>query len=80
VLELGERYSSLRGTWIKIADRSAGRMSFERDYAEHAGRADPHNHLDFTQTWEVLSGAVRLRAQPAVAPTVAKQLPWAAAV
>jgi hypothetical protein len=30
-VELGERYSSERGSWIKIADRSAGRMSLERD-------------------------------------------------
>ena len=57
MLERGKRYSSERGTWIKIADRSAGRMSFERDYAPRTGRADPHYHLDFTQTWEVLSGA-----------------------
>jgi mannose-6-phosphate isomerase-like protein (cupin superfamily) len=31
-------------------------MSFERHYAPRTGRADPHYHLDFTQTWEALSG------------------------
>jgi Cupin domain len=57
VLEVGQRYSSERGGWIKITDRSAGRMSFERSYAPSTGKADPHYHLDFTQTWEALSGA-----------------------
>jgi mannose-6-phosphate isomerase-like protein (cupin superfamily) len=57
VLEVGRRYSSERGSWIQIADRSEGRMSFERHYAPRTGRADPHYHLDFTQTWEVLSGS-----------------------
>jgi hypothetical protein len=31
-------------------------MSFERNYAARTGKADPHYHLDFTQTWEVLAG------------------------
>jgi mannose-6-phosphate isomerase-like protein (cupin superfamily) len=58
VLPIGERYSSERGTWIEISERvDGGRMSFERSYAARTGRADPHYHLDFTQTWEVLSGA-----------------------
>jgi mannose-6-phosphate isomerase-like protein (cupin superfamily) len=57
VLEVGQRYRSERGTWIQITDRSGDRMSFERHYAPRTGRADPHYHLDFTQTWEALSGA-----------------------
>jgi hypothetical protein len=57
VLELGKRYSSERGTWIQITDRSSGHMSFDRHYAPRTGRADPHYHLDFTQTWEAVSGA-----------------------
>ena len=57
MLEVGQRYSSNRGTWIEITDRSAGRMSFERSYAPRTGRADPHYHLDLTQTWEAVSGA-----------------------
>jgi mannose-6-phosphate isomerase-like protein (cupin superfamily) len=66
VLELGRRYSSDRGTWIKIADRSNGRMSFERHYVPRSGRADPHYHLDFTQTWEALSGAGEIEVDGAV--------------
>ena len=57
MLEVGQRYSSERGTWIQITDRSGGRMSFERHSASRTGKADPHYHLDFTQTWEALSGA-----------------------
>jgi hypothetical protein len=57
VLEVGQRYRSERGSWIQITDRSGDRMSFERHYAPRTGRADPHYHLDFTQTWEALSGA-----------------------
>jgi Cupin domain len=56
VLEVGQRYSSEGGSWIEITDRSGGRMSFERHYAPRTGKADPHYHLDFTQTWEALSG------------------------
>jgi hypothetical protein len=57
VLEVGQRYNSERGGWIKIADRSADRISFERSYAPRTGKTDPHYHLDFTQTFEGLSGA-----------------------
>ena len=56
MLEAGRRYTSQRGTWIQIADRTGDRMSFERRYAPRTGKADPHYHLDFTQTWETLSG------------------------
>lgn len=31
-------------------------MSFERLYKPRTGRADPHLHLDFTQTWEAVTG------------------------
>jgi hypothetical protein len=57
VLEVGKRYTSERGTWIELTDRSGGRLSFERSYAPRTGKADPHYHLDFTKTWEALSGA-----------------------
>jgi hypothetical protein len=63
VLEVGQRYSSDRGTWIQIADRSDGRMSFERSYAPRTGKADPHYHLDFTQTWEALSGGGEIEVE-----------------
>jgi hypothetical protein len=60
VLELGEQYSSERGSWIRITDRTEGRMSFERQFAPRTGRADPHYHLDLTQTWEALSGVGKI--------------------
>jgi hypothetical protein len=57
VLEVGKRYESPRtGTWIAVVERSGGTMKFERSYAPNTGRADPHLHEDFTQTWEALSG------------------------
>lgn len=68
MLEAGQRYSSARGSWIQIADRSGGRMSFERSYAPRSGRADPHYHLDFTQTWEALSGAGEIEVDGVVRP------------
>ena len=56
MLELGKPYRSERGTEIEIASRDGDRMSFDRVYAPDTGRADPHYHLDFTQTWEALEG------------------------
>jgi mannose-6-phosphate isomerase-like protein (cupin superfamily) len=66
VLAVGKRYRTERGSWIEITDRSAGRMSFERSYAPRTGRADPHYHLDFTQTWQVLSGGGQIEVDGAV--------------
>jgi hypothetical protein len=68
VLQVGERYTTGRGTWIEITDRSDGRMSFERGYAPRTGQADPHYHLDFTQTWEALSGAGKMEVDGEVRP------------
>jgi mannose-6-phosphate isomerase-like protein (cupin superfamily) len=56
VLPVGDAYASERGTRIEITDRDGPVMSFERRYAPDTGRADPHYHLDFTQTWEALGG------------------------
>jgi mannose-6-phosphate isomerase-like protein (cupin superfamily) len=56
VLEVGKRYQSSRGTVLEIVSRGGGGMSFERRYAPDTGRADPHYHLDFTQTWDALEG------------------------
>jgi hypothetical protein len=56
VLTVGTRYESERGSKIEIVERDGARMSFERLYAPRTGRADPHYHLDFTQTWEALEG------------------------
>jgi hypothetical protein len=60
VLPVGGRYESERGTVIEIVARDAQAMSFERTYAPNTGRADPHLHLDFTQTWEALEGEGRI--------------------
>lgn len=56
MLPVGEAYVSERGSRIEITNREGSRMSFERRYAPDTGRADPHRHLDFTQTWEALEG------------------------
>jgi hypothetical protein len=59
VLELGKRYTSNRGSWIQITDRSGGRMSFERHYARRTGKADPGTpHRD-----PYLPGAGELRVK-----------------
>jgi mannose-6-phosphate isomerase-like protein (cupin superfamily) len=57
MLPVGEAYVSERGTRIEIIERDGPRMSFQRRYAPNTGKADPHYHLDFTQTWEALEGA-----------------------
>jgi hypothetical protein len=63
MLEVGERYVSPRtGTWVKIAERSGGNLTFERGFAPETGRADPHLHEDLTQTWEGLSLPCRPRS------------------
>ncbi|MFL5906548.1 MAG: cupin domain-containing protein, partial [Solirubrobacterales bacterium] len=57
MLEVGKRYTSPEtGTWVEIKERAAGDLNFERSFAAGTGRADPHLHEDFTQTWEALSG------------------------
>lgn len=56
MLPVGEVYVSERGTRVGITERDSSRMSFERRYAPDTGKADPHYHLDFTQTWEALEG------------------------
>lgn len=57
MLEVGKRYESERtGGWIQIVERTDTGMSFERRYAPNTGRADPHLHQDFTQTWQAVVG------------------------
>jgi quercetin dioxygenase-like cupin family protein len=57
VLEVGKRYESPQtGTWVEVVERRDQIMKFERSYAPNTGRADPHLHQDFTQTWEAISG------------------------
>jgi mannose-6-phosphate isomerase-like protein (cupin superfamily) len=57
MLDVGKRYQSARtGASIQIIERTPDHMSFERSYKPGTGRADPHYHLDFTQTWEAVQG------------------------
>ena len=56
MLPVGSRYESDRGTLIEIVSREGGQMSFDRVYGPRTGHADPHYHLDLTQTWECLEG------------------------
>lgn len=57
MLEVGKRHQSTRTAgWIQIVERTPESMSFERAYAPGTGKADPHYHLDFTQTWEAVRG------------------------
>ena len=56
MLPVGTRYESERGTSIEIVSREGDQMAFDRVYAPRTGHADPHYHLDLTQTWECLEG------------------------
>jgi mannose-6-phosphate isomerase-like protein (cupin superfamily) len=74
VLEVGKRHENhATGTAIQIVERTPEHMSFERTYAPETGRADPHYHLDFTQTWEAVQGRGEIEvdgeAREFVAPT-----------
>lgn len=57
MLEVGKEYRSARtGSTAKVVERTDSGMSFERAYKPHSGKADPHFHQDFTQTWRALNG------------------------
>jgi quercetin dioxygenase-like cupin family protein len=59
VVKQGDIYENPRiGTRIEIRELSPEHLSFERRYPPATGRAEAHFHLDFTQRWEVASGAV----------------------
>ena len=58
MLQIGKRYvSSKTGGWIQITRRSPEQLVIERLMKPGTGRADPHLHQDFVQTWECVSGA-----------------------
>jgi mannose-6-phosphate isomerase-like protein (cupin superfamily) len=64
VLEVGKRFTSPRtGSWAQAVERSGDVLKLERGFAPGKGRADPHLHEDFTQTWEVLSGEGRAEVE-----------------
>jgi mannose-6-phosphate isomerase-like protein (cupin superfamily) len=61
VVKQGEAYANPRtGTRIEIQELGPERLVFVRRYPPATGKADPHVHLDFSQTWEVLSGTATL--------------------
>jgi hypothetical protein len=72
MLEVGKRYENpATGTAIQIVERTPEHMSFERTYAPNSGRADPHYHLDFTQTWEAVQGRGEIEVDGATRELVA---------
>jgi mannose-6-phosphate isomerase-like protein (cupin superfamily) len=74
VLEVGKRYENPRsGTSIEIVERTPESMTFERSYAPNTGRADPHYHLDFTQTWETVKGAGEIEVDGETRPVAESQ-------
>jgi mannose-6-phosphate isomerase-like protein (cupin superfamily) len=69
VLEVGKRYTNPEtGTWVEIAERPGPDMKFERSFGPGTGRADPHLHEDFTQTWEALAGEGMIEVDGAEQP------------
>lgn len=56
MLPVGKRYTAESGGWIQIARRTPEQLVFERLIKPGRGRADPHVHLDFVQTWECVTG------------------------
>lgn len=71
MLEIGETHTSRRtGSTFRIVSRSAESMSFERDLKPNSGRIDPHRHLDFTQTWELLDGEATVMVDGETRPMV----------
>jgi mannose-6-phosphate isomerase-like protein (cupin superfamily) len=57
MLEVGKRYeSSNTGGWIQVSKRTPEQLQVERLIKPGTGRADPHLHRDFVQSWECISG------------------------
>ena len=64
MLPVGKRYESARtGGWFQIVERTDQRGSLERLLKPGSGHADPHFHLDFTQTWEAVQGEGLIEAE-----------------
>ena len=60
VIQAGEAFENpSTGTRLEVRESTPERVVFDRRYPPHTGRADPHVHLDLTQSWEVLSGEAR---------------------
>src|ERR671939_2188048 len=60
VLGIGSRYVNPRtGGALEVLEMTPELLRFERLYKPRTGRADPHLHLDFTHSWEVIAGRGR---------------------
>ena len=58
MVPVGKRYTNAEnGGWFQIAKRTPEQLVFERLIKPGKGRADPHLHLDFVQTWECVTGS-----------------------
>ena len=57
MVPVGKRYGTESGGWFQIARRTPEQLVFERLVKPGKGKADPHVHLDFVQTWECVTGS-----------------------
>lgn len=61
MVKQGEAYANPRtGTRVEVEELRPEQLVFVRRYPSASGEADPHVHLDFSQSWEVLSGTATL--------------------
>ena len=63
MLAKGEVFENPRtGARLEIlaTPRDGGTLEVERLYKPHTGKADPHVHLDFEQSFEVVDGAMSM--------------------
>lgn len=57
MVPVGRRVTTESGGWFQIARRTPEQLVFERLVKPGKGRADPHLHFDFVQTWECVNGS-----------------------
>ena len=57
MVPVGKRYGTESGGWFQISRRTPEQLVFERLVKPGKGKADPHVHLDFVQTWECVTGS-----------------------
>jgi hypothetical protein len=62
MVPVGKRYGTESGGWFQIARRTPEQLVFERLVKPRKGKADPHVHLDFVQTWSASRAAARWRS------------------
>ena len=60
MLPPGSSYENPRnGARLEVLEMTPEKLRFERLYKPRTGLADPHLHLDFAHSWEVLDGRCR---------------------